>query len=243
MFKSVVVDQAHTLARRPPSAGAVGRHHHLRGACQRPDATARGRAEGIARHLSRARRAGDDRAPAQARRHRDRAPADPFIRRRTSSAGARPEELLGLQHAELLRARAALCRRQHPERVPLHRRRAAQRRHRGDPRRGLQPHRRRQSSRPDAVLSRHRQLRLLLARSRHAALLRELHRHRQRAEARASARAADGDGFAALLGRGVPRRRLPLRSGQHARPHAGVRSAFAHSSPRSGRTRCSPTSR
>ena len=29
----------------------------------------------------------------------------------------------------------------------------------------------------------------------------------------------------------------------HARPHAGVRSAHARSSPRSGRTRCSPTSR
>ena len=29
----------------------------------------------------------------------------------------------------------------------------------------------------------------------------------------------------------------------HARPHAGVRSATARSSPRSGRTRCSPTSR
>ena len=45
------------LGRRPASAGAVGRHHHLRGARQRADAAARGRAEGIARHLSRARRA------------------------------------------------------------------------------------------------------------------------------------------------------------------------------------------
>ena len=34
-----------------------------------------------------------------------------------------------------------------------------------------------------------------------------------------SARAADGDGFAALLGRGLPRRRFPLRS----RHHAGAR--------------------
>ena len=51
--------------------------------------------------------------------------------------------------------------------------------------------------------------------------------YRQRAEAHASARAADGDGFAALLGRSVPRRRLPLRSRDHARPHAGVRSARA----------------
>ena len=35
-----------------------------------------------------------------------------------------------------------------------------------------------------------------------------------------SARAADGDGFAALLGRGLSRRRLPLRSRHHARPRS-----------------------
>ena len=43
-----------------PSPGAtsagrscLGRHDHLRGACQRPDAAARGRAAGVARHVSR----------------------------------------------------------------------------------------------------------------------------------------------------------------------------------------------
>ena len=41
------------------------------------------------------------------------------------------------------------------------------------------------------------------------------------AQSDASARAADGDGFAALLGRGLPRRRLPLRSRHHARPRRG----------------------
>ena len=51
-----------------------------------------------------------------------------------------------------------------------------------------------------------------------AALLRRFHRLRQRAQSHASARAADGDGFAALLGGGLPRRRLPLRSRDHARP-------------------------
>ena len=243
MWKSVVVDQAYTWAddRHPkvPWEDTIIYEAHVKGLTQtREDIPKelRGTYRGLAapamiEHLQ------------QARRHRDRASADPRLRRRAASARQRPEELLGLQHAVLLRARAALLRRQHPERVPLHGRRAAQRRHRGHPRRGLQPHLRGQPSRPDALLQGHRQHRLLLARPRQAALLRELHRHRQRAEARASARAADGDGLAALLGRGVPRRRLPLRSGLDARPHAGVRSATARSSPRSARTRCSPTSR
>ena len=52
------------------------------------------------------------------------------------------------------------------------------------------------------------------------ALLRRLHRHRQLAQPDPSARAADGDGFAALLGRALPCRRLPLRSRHHARPRA-----------------------
>ena len=56
-----------------------------------------------------------------------------------------------------------------------------------------------------------------------------------------SARAADGDGFAALLGRGMPCRRLPLRSRHHARRAGRTGStATLPSSPRSGRTRCWP---
>ncbi len=55
----------------------------------------------------------------------------------------------------------------------------ARRRHRGDPRRGLQPHRRGQSPRADALLPRHRQRRLLPPRARRAALLHGLHGVRQ----------------------------------------------------------------
>ena len=55
----------------------------------------------------------------------------------------------------------------------------------------------------------------------------------------ASARAADGDGLAALLGRGVPCRRLPLRSRRDARARAArLRSRLAASSTRCARTRC-----
>ena len=71
--------------------------------------------------------------------------------------------------------------------------------------------------------------------------LRRLHRLRQLGQSHPSARAADGDGFAALLGRGLPCRRLPLRSRHHAgaRPER-LRPQQRRSSPRSGRTRCWP---
>ena len=73
---------------------------------------------------------------------------------------------------------------------------------------------------PDAVLQGHRQRLLLQAQPRRPALLLGLHRLRQHAEPVPSARAADGDGFAALLGRGDACRRLPLRPdlGPGARP-------------------------
>ena len=202
----------------------MGRHHHLRGARQRPDAAARGRAEGIARHLSRARRAGDDRAPAQARRHRDRAAADPFLRRRAAPARARAEELLGLQHAELLRARAALRRRQHPERVPL------------DASPSCTAPASRSSSTwstttpPRAIISARRCAIAASTTPSYYWLVPDKPRFYENytgtgnaLKLDASARAADGDGLAALLGRGVPRRRLPLRS-RHARSAARRRS-------------------
>ena len=93
----------------------------------------------------------------------------------------RADELLGLQHARLLRARRALrlvvvtARRR--ARVQDDGARAARGRPRGDPRRRLQPHRRRQSPRSDAVAARHRQHHLLPARARQLALLPGLHRH------------------------------------------------------------------
>ena len=89
---------------------------------------------------------------------------------------------------------------------------AARRRHRGDPRRRLQPHRRGQPSRPDPVVPRHRQRRPTTGCSDDRALLLRRHRHRQHAEPRPPARAAAGHGFAALLGARDACRRLPLRS-------------------------------
>ena len=65
----------------------------------------------------------------------------------------------------------------------------ARRRPRGDPRRGLQPHRRRQRARADAVVQGHRQRVVLPAAAGPAALLHQRHRHRQHAEPQPSARA------------------------------------------------------
>ena len=55
----------------------------------------------------------------------------------------------------------------------------ARRRHRGDSRRGLQPHGRRQPAGPDALVPRHRQRHVLPAVARRSALLHGLHRLRQ----------------------------------------------------------------
>ena len=99
-----------------------------------------------------------------------------------------------------------------------HRRAIARRRHRSDARRRLQSHRGGQPHGPDAVVPRHRQRLLLLAQAGQSALLRRLHRLRQFGQSRPSPRIADGDGFAALLGRDLPRRRLPVRSRHYARP-------------------------
>ena len=52
---------------------------------------------------------------------------------------------------------------------------------------------------------------------RRAALLHRLHRHRQQPQPAAPERAAPDHGLAALLGRRLPRRRLPLRSRERAR--------------------------
>ncbi len=208
------------LGQRAATRGAVGRHLHLRGACQRPDPAARGCAAALARHLPRPCRARDHRSSPAARRHRARTAADPCLRRRPAPGRTGPLQLLGLQHARLLRAGAALRARAGARCVPLDGLAAARCRHRDHSRRGLQPHRRGQPPRADAELPRHRQHVVLLAAAGSAALLRQFHRMRQRAQSHASARAADGDGLAALLGRGLSHRRLPFRSRHHAGPHA-----------------------
>ena len=116
-----------------------------------------------------------------ARRHHGRAAADPRLRRRPQSGREEARQLLGLQHAVSFFAPEPRYAQDNAlEFLPHHGRAPARCRHRGDARRRLQPHRRRQPPRPDAVLPRHRQCLLLLAEPREPALLRRLHRLRQR---------------------------------------------------------------
>ena len=190
------------------------------------------------RHLRRLRRPAHHRPSRQARRHRGRADADPVLLRRPLSGREEASELLGLQHRQLLLAGAALfLAGRRPAGVPDDGAPAARGRHRGHPRRGLQPHRRGQPSRPDALLPRHRQCELLHARRRPPLLFRH-DRLRQHRQPPPPARPADGHGLAPLLGRDLPRRRFPLRPRHLARPRIRpVRSATPSSSTRSARTR------
>ncbi len=189
MPKCRVIDPAFTWGDdRPPRVpwhDTVIYELHVRGFTMRHP----GRAADAARHLRGPRDRAGDRSPAAPRRHRRRADAGPRLRGRPAPARTRPEELLGLQHHRLLRARHALLRHRPHQRVQDDGEDAALRGHRGDPRRGLQPHGRRQPDGPDAVVPRRRQRLVLPARAGQPALLHGLHRLRQHAEHAAPARA------------------------------------------------------
>ena len=185
----------------------------------------------------------DHPAPHRPRRHRDRADAGAPVRAGHDPAGQGPVELLGLQHDRLLRpaqrlrlraaSAASRCRSSR-----RHGQGAARGGHRGDPRRGLQPHRRGQPHGPDAVLPRHRQRRLLPARRRRRRALLRHHGHRQQPAHAAPARAAADHGLAAVLGDRDARRRLPVRPRRDAGPAVPRgRPAVARSSTSSSRTR------
>ena len=141
------------------------------------------RARGPARHVRRPRERRGDRALHAPRRDRGRAAAGAPHRRRELPRRPRAHELLGLQLDRLPRAARALRRdrdaRRAGARVQGDGQGAARGRDRGDPRRRLQPHRRGQPPRPDALVQGRRQRVLLPADARRPALLHGLHRHRQ----------------------------------------------------------------
>ena len=138
MPKAVVVDETFNWGRREirPNIAwedTIIYEAHVKGLTQK-----RGRrSTRLARHLWRAVLAGDDRPSQEARRHHHRIAADPRADRRPRAGGTEACQLLGLQHAGVLRAGAALCAGQRARRVPHHGGAAARRRHRGDARRGL----------------------------------------------------------------------------------------------------------
>ena len=122
--------------------GALARHLHLRAARQGLYAAASGCAARMARQIPRAHGAGRARSSEGAGRDRGRAHAGARVHQRGLPARTRPHQLLGLQHAGLVRAHQSLRGEGSGGRAQAGGQGAAQGGHRGDPRRGLQPHRR-----------------------------------------------------------------------------------------------------
>ena len=153
---------------RPAAAGPVRRHGDLRDPRQGLHDEPPGVREDLRGHLRRAGLRAGDRLSRRPRRHRGRAAPRPPHLRRVVPGRAGPAQLLGLQHDRLLRAALRVRRHRPPRRagarVQGHGQGAAPGRDRGDPRRRLQPHRRGQPPRTDAVVQGRRQRLLLPAR-------------------------------------------------------------------------------
>ena len=174
------------LGGRPPPQHPLQREPDLRGSRQGAHPAAPRDPRGAARHVRRPRPPRGHQPPHQARRHGARADARPPVRARQHASGEGAAQLLGLQHPRLLRAAPGVLqrRRRRGQDRPagagvqadgaLH----ARRRHRGDPRRRLQPHGGGQPPRPDAELQGHRQPVVLPADGGRRPLLHGLHRHR-----------------------------------------------------------------
>ena len=141
-LRAVVTEPPPADATRSLRAGSTARSSTSSTWAASPAIPRAGEASG---HLRRPDR--EDPLPARARRDARRAAAGDGLRRagRARRRGrARPQELLGLQHAQLLQPAPALLRRSGAGRagVPRAHRRPARRRHRRAARRGVQPHRR-----------------------------------------------------------------------------------------------------
>ena len=169
------------------------------------------------RHLCRPGR--EDSLPGGPRGDRGGIPAGLSVRRAGRAAG--PGELLGLQPRVLLRPPPGVQRASGPagplRRVPRPGQGAPSRRNRGHPGRGLQPHRRGESHRANAVLAGHGQQRVLHPGARPVTLC-QLHRHRQYAERQSSRCPALDRGQPAVLGGGDARGRVPIRPGLNPLP-------------------------
>ncbi len=97
------------LARRPPAAHSLAQDRDLRIACQGIHLPASGSAEGVARNLCRVGDSGGDFPSEAAWRNGGRTDAGPSSCRRPALDRARVGELLGLQHAVVLRAGYSVC--------------------------------------------------------------------------------------------------------------------------------------
>ena len=107
-----VIDTGLHLGRRP-RARTPGTRRSSTSCTSRASAAAAGRAGRAARHLRRPGVRGGDRASAEPGRHRRRAAAGPLPPRRPAPGREGADELLGLQHARLLRPATCATRRKH----------------------------------------------------------------------------------------------------------------------------------
>ena len=180
-----------------------------------------------ARHVRRPRHADGDQLPPGPRRDGGRADAGAPVLHRAGRRGARDEELLGLQLDRLLRPARRLQLVGRPRaaghRVQADGQELPRGRHRGLPRRGLQPHGRGRGVRADVRLPGAGRPRLLQALRRPGQRLLGRHRVRQHRGLLQRGRAAADPRLAALLGHRDARRRLPLRprvgAGAHGSRH------------------------
>ncbi|CAA9335276.1 MAG: GH13_11 / GH13 / GH13_13 / GH13_10 / GH13_ 36 / CBM48 / GH13_32 / GH13_37 / GH13_14, partial [uncultured Gemmatimonadetes bacterium] len=207
------------LEGRPPAAHPLAPHGHLRGARQGAHGAAPRRAREAARHLrggGAPRRGG---APQVHRRHGAGAAPHPRLRGRRVPVREGADQLLGVQHPQLLRPGRALLRERGHGRagagVQGDGEGAARGGDRGDPGRGLQPHGRGEPHGAHPVVQGDRQPHVLPPDEGRPAVLHGLHGHGQHAERAPSAGHQADQRLAALLGAGDARGRLPLRPGLH----------------------------
>ena len=211
------------LGGRHPAAHPLARHGDLRAARQGLHQAAQRDPRGAPRHLRRPRPPHRDPLPQGPRRDRGRAVARAALHHRARRRRPRAGQLLGLQHDRvpgaggdvLLRRRA----RPADHRVQADGQELPRRRHRGDPRRGLQPHRRGRARRAVVLLPRARRRRLLQAGRHRGRRLLGRHRLRQHRRRHQPRRAPPHHGLAALLGHRDARRRVPLRPRLRPGPH------------------------
>jgi hypothetical protein len=132
------------LGARPSPGNALAQEHRLRDAREGVHDAVPGRARGTARHLRGDGAPGRGEVPPGTGRHRGRTAAGAPVRAGLDAGRSRPAQLLGLQLDRLPGAaqrvpRGAAARRPGAG-VQAPRQDAASGGHRGDPRRGLQPH-------------------------------------------------------------------------------------------------------
>ena len=158
------------LGGRPTDAPTVAGHRHLRAARQGLHPAPQRDPRAPPRHLRRPRHPHRHQLPQRPRCHRCRAAAGAPVLHRAGRGRARDEELLGLQLHRLLRParRLQLLGRPRPagDGVQADGQALPRRRHRGLPRRGLQPHGRGRGVGADVLLPGPRRRRLLQARGR-----------------------------------------------------------------------------